>query len=109
MRVTITARHTDVSDDLRRRARELVERLARVAPRPEDAQVIFGDDHDVAVVELRLHVARGDVLVGRAEGTDHRSALDRAAARVRRQLDKSPAKRTGPARRRARSREGGGK
>ena len=109
MRVTITARHTEVSGDLRARARALVERLARVAPRPEDAQVIFGDDHDVAVVELRLHVARGDVLVGRAEATDHRSALDRAAARVRRQLDKSPAKRSGPARRRARAREGGGK
>ena len=109
MRVTITARHTEVSDDLRQRARELVDRLARVAPRPEDAQVIFGDDHDVAVVELRLHVARGDVLVGRAEATDHRSALDRAAARVRRQLDKSPAKRSGPALRRARAREGGSK
>lgn len=109
MRVTITARHTDVSTDLRQRARELVERLARVAPRPQDAQVIFGDDHDVAVVELRLHVARGDVLVGRAEATDHRSALDRAAARVRRQLDKSPAKRSGPARRRARAREGDNK
>jgi ribosomal subunit interface protein len=109
MRVTITARHIDVSDDLRQRARELVERLARVAPRPQDAQVIFGDDHDVAVVELRLHVAHGDVLVGRAEATDHRSALDRAAARVRRQLDKSPAKRSGPARRRARAREGDSK
>jgi ribosomal subunit interface protein len=109
MRVTITARHIDVSDDLRARARELVERLARVAPRPQDAQVIFGDDHDVAVVELRLHVAHGDVLVGRAEATDHRSALDRAAARVRRQLDKSPAKRSGPARRRARARDGDSK
>ncbi len=107
MRVTITARHADVSDDLRHRARALVDRLVRVAPRPEDAQVIFSDDHGTAVVEMRLHVARGDLLVGRAEGADHRSALDRAAARVRRQLDKSPAKRSGPARRRARSREGG--
>jgi len=107
MHVTITARHIEVSDDLRRRARELVDRLAKVAPRPEDAQVIFSDDHDVAVVELRLHVARGDVLVGRAEGSDHRSALDRAAARVRRQLDKSPAKRSGPARRHAQARNGG--
>lgn len=109
MRVTITARHTEVSDDLRRRARELVDRLARIAPRPENAQVIFGDDHDVRTVELRLHVARSDVLVGRGEGVDHRSALDLAAARVRRQLEKSPAKRTGAARRRAKAREGGGK
>lgn len=109
MRVTITARHTTVSDDLRERARVLIDRLVRVAPRPQDAQVIFSDDHDGAVVEVRLHVARGDVLVGRAEGADHRSALDRAAGRVRRQLDKSPAKRSGPARRRARAREGGSK
>jgi ribosomal subunit interface protein len=105
MRITVTARHCEVTRDLRERARALVERLARVASRPHDGQVIFGDDHGVAKVELRLHTARGLVVVGRAEGTDHRSALDRAAARVRRQLDKSPAKRGGPARRRAAARE----
>jgi len=104
MRITVTARHCKVSGDLRERARTLVERLARVASRPHDGQVIFGDDHGVATVELRLHTARL-VVVGRAEGSDHRSALDRAAARVRRQLDKSPAKRSGPARRRAAARE----
>jgi ribosome-associated translation inhibitor RaiA len=104
MRISITARHCDISPELRLRARELVERLARVAARPHDGQVIFGGDHGVATAELRLHTARGVVLVGRAEGDDHRSALDRAAARVRRQLDKSPGKRTGPARRRAVSR-----
>jgi len=101
MRITVTARHCAVSDDLRVRGRELVQRLARVASRPHDGQVIFGDDHGVATVELRLYIARSQVLVGRAEGADHRSALDRAAARVRRQLDKSPAKRSGPARRHA--------
>jgi len=105
MRIAVTARHCEVTSDLRERARALVERLARVASRPHDGQVIFGDDHGVAKVELRLHTARGLVVVGRAEGTDHRSALDRAAARVRRQLDKSPAKRGGPARRRAAARE----
>ncbi len=80
-----------------------------VAPRPVDAQVILSDDHALAIAELRLHVARGQVLVGRAEAADHRSALDRAAARVRRQLDKSPAKRNGAARRRAGAREEGGR
>lgn len=106
MRITVTARHCDVAPDLRQRARDLVERLARVAARPHDGQVIFAADHGVATAELRLHTARGALLVGRAEGSDHRSALDRAAARVRRQLDKSPAKRTGPARRRSVAREG---
>jgi ribosome-associated translation inhibitor RaiA len=93
MRTTITARHCEVSDELRARARELVGRLAKVAARPHDAQVLFLEDHGAATAEVRLHTARGQVYVGSAAGTDHRSALDRAVARVRRQLDKTPARR----------------
>ena len=88
MRVTITARHCDVAPELRERARVLVERLTRVARRSLHAQVLFIADHGEAAVELRLHAARGRVYVARAEAVDHQSALDRAAARVRRQLDK---------------------
>jgi len=93
MRVTITARHCDVAPELRERGRALVERLARVARRPVDAQVLFSADHGRAAVEVRLHAARGRVHVGRAGGADHQSALDRAVARVRRQLDKVPTRR----------------
>jgi len=88
MRITITARHCEIPDELRARARTLVERLAKIAARPHDAQVIFADDHGVAAVELRLHTARSKVYVARAQADDHRSALDSAAQRVRRQLDK---------------------
>jgi len=35
-----------------------------------------------------LHAARGKIHVGKALADDHRTALDRAAQRVRRQLDK---------------------
>ncbi len=90
MRITVTARHCDIPPGLRVRARELVARLARIAARPHDAQVVFATDHGVAVAELRLHTARGVVHVGRAEAPDHRTALDRASARVRRQLEKRP-------------------
>ncbi|MBI1967480.1 MAG: HPF/RaiA family ribosome-associated protein [Gemmatimonadetes bacterium] len=100
MRVTITARHCEVSDELRARARELMQRLGKVAGRPHDGQVTFEEDHGEASVELRLHTARGVVHVGSALGPDHRTALDRAAARVRRQLDKSA-----PSRRRTVQRE----
>ena len=41
MRITITARHCEVPDELRARARRLVERLSRMATRPHDAQVLF--------------------------------------------------------------------
>ena len=104
MRITVTARHTQVTDELRARARELVDRLARVAIRPQSGQVLFGGEHGLATVEIRLTAARGGITVARAEAQDLRSALDLAASRVRRQLDKSPAKRSGPARRRAAAR-----
>ncbi len=101
MQTTITARHCDIPDELRARARERLDRLGRVAARPQDGQVIFAEDHGQAAVEIRLRAARGQVFVGRASAADHRSALDRAAARVRRQLDK----RVPAARRRALARE----
>jgi ribosomal subunit interface protein len=100
MRITTTARHTEISPELRARARSLVERLAKFATRAQGAQVIFGGDHGVATAELKLHIQRGAVLVGHAEGDDHRSALDLAVARVRRQLDKLPVKRRQARRRR---------
>lgn len=103
MRVTITQRHCAIPDDLRERARDVVTRLVKVARRPQTAQVIFSEDHGVAAVELRVHAGRGPLLVATSEGADHRSALDRAAARLRRQLEKTP--RGARARRRAAARE----
>src|SRR5207237_792206 len=44
MRITITARHCELAPEVRARARALVERLARVAPRPQDARVVFDAD-----------------------------------------------------------------
>jgi ribosomal subunit interface protein len=90
MRITITARHVEIPDELRARARTLLDRLGKVAARPHDAQVVFADDHGEAAVEVRLHTARGKVYVGKALADDHRTALDRATQRVRRQLDKHP-------------------
>jgi ribosomal subunit interface protein len=93
MRITISARHCEIPDELRIRARALVERLARLAPRSHDGQVVFEADHGSPTVEVRLYAVRGAVHVGTAGGADHRTALDRAVAKVRRQLDKSPARR----------------
>src|SRR2546425_8452355 len=97
MRITITARHCEIPDELRARARERLERLARIAPRPHDGRVVFVADHGRPTVEVRLHTARGAVHVGTARGADHRTALDLAVAKVRRQLDKASTRRRGPA------------
>src|SRR4051812_21412873 len=86
MRITITARHTEIDDDLRAQTRALVEKVVKLARRPQHAQVIFTEDHGEAEVEITVHVPRGHVLVAKSQAGDHRSALDAAIARVKRQL-----------------------
>ena len=93
MQVSITSRHEDVPEGLRARAEAVVARLAKLAYRPTRAQVEFDLEHQRATAELRLHAARNAVYVSSGEAADHRTALDRAAAKLRRQLDKKPAAR----------------
>jgi ribosomal subunit interface protein len=89
METTITARHCEVSDPLRERAITVVERLGNLASRPMEMTVVFDAEGAQQTVELRLHVARGEILVAKGEGADHRSALDRAEEKLRRQLERA--------------------
>ena len=101
MEIIITARHGEVPEALRVRAEQVMTRLARLAHRPTAANVTFDADHQRAVAELRLTAARGVLYIATGEAADHRTALDRVAAKLRRQLDKdstSP-RRAGRARR----------
>ena len=86
MRITITARHAEIDDDLRALAKELVAKVVKLVRRPHDAQVIFTEDHGDAGVEIEIHVPRGRVHVAKSLAPDYRTALDAAIARVKRQL-----------------------
>jgi ribosome-associated translation inhibitor RaiA len=86
MRITITCRHTDLDAELRSQARELVQRVGKFARRPQRAQVTFTEDAGRAGVEIEVHVPRGRIHVAKAQAVDHRSALDVATARLKRQL-----------------------
>ena len=89
MQTTITARHCEISDGLRQRTQEVVDRLGGMAPRAMESAVVFDVDGTEQTVELRLHMRRGEILVARGEGSDHRTALDRAEERLRRQLERA--------------------
>jgi ribosomal subunit interface protein len=89
---TITARHCEVPPELRARAEEICRRLGEQARRPLEAAVIFDVDGLSRTAEVRLHSSSGDVVVATGEGKDHRSALDRAEEKVRRQLEKARAR-----------------
>jgi ribosomal subunit interface protein len=88
MQTTITARHCEIPEALRERAMAVVERLGHIARRPIEATVVFDAGGAGRTAELRLHVARGEVLIAKGEAEDHRTALDRAEEKLRRQLEK---------------------
>ncbi|MGH7581486.1 MAG: ribosome hibernation-promoting factor, HPF/YfiA family [Gemmatimonadales bacterium] len=91
MQTTITVRHCEISDALRERALAVVERLGSIATRPIEATVVFDLEGPQQIAELRLHVSRGEVLVAKGEAEDHRTALDRAEDKLRKQLEKASA------------------
>jgi ribosomal subunit interface protein len=108
MRTTISVRHCEVSDALRERARAVTGRLAQLSPHALDATVVFDADPATHTAEIRLHARGRRILVGGGKGADHRSALDRAEAKLRSQLVKAgharqQSRRAPPARRPSRA------
>ena len=93
MRTTINARHCEVTELLRERAITVMERLGNLASRPMEMTVVFDIDGPRQIVELRLHVARGEILLAKADGPDHRTALDRAEEKLRKQVERVSARR----------------
>ena len=89
MQTTITARHCEVTDPLRERAVSVGERLGNLASQAIEMTVVFGSEGMQQTVELRLHLAGGETLVATGEEADHRTALDRAEDKLRRQVERA--------------------
>jgi ribosomal subunit interface protein len=87
MRSTITARHTEITPELRERVHRLLPRLAKHARRPTAVEVIFDDDHGQKVVEMHLFAPRKAAAIARGEADDFVTALDRASEKLKHQLD----------------------
>ena len=90
--VTVAARHCEIEPDLRARAESVARRLGGLTPFAHEAAVVFDAAPMAGLVELRLHLAGGKVLVATGEASEHRSALDQAEARLRRQLERPAAR-----------------
>jgi ribosomal subunit interface protein len=88
MEPSVTARHCEISDALRARAITVVQRLGTLISRSMESAVVFDTDATLQTVEIRLHIPRGEILVARGEAGDHRTALDRAEQRLRRQVER---------------------
>lgn len=93
MPVTITARHFDLPDPLRDRAGEVAQRLEARAGRDAEVAILFDLEADTPTAEIRFRVVGLDALHAVGTGDDHRSALDRAEEKLRRQLEKPTTRR----------------
>jgi len=88
MPVTVTARHCDLPELLRERALEIASRLELRAGRISDIEIVFDVEAGVPTAELHFRATGEELLIAAGRGDDHRSALDQAEARLRRQLEK---------------------
>jgi ribosomal subunit interface protein len=89
MHTVITALHCEIPEALKVRAEAIVDRLGHFASRGHDCTIVFDVDGASSTAEVRLHLPPGKILVAKGEGTDHRTALDRAEEKLRNQLDKA--------------------
>jgi ribosomal subunit interface protein len=88
MQKVVTARHVEIAEGLKKRATAVLERFTRYVRGPIESSVTFDRDGHEAFAEVRLHVAHGEWFVAKSVSKDHRSALDRAEAKMRRQIEK---------------------
>lgn len=89
MNVSVTARHCDVSDGLRRRIDRRAERLLRYNERIRDVEVVFDGEGGQHAVEVQVKEDGGPRLVAQAAGQSFRVALERAMDKVARQARKT--------------------
>jgi putative sigma-54 modulation protein len=89
LRVKIAARHCTISDALRERAENKMQRLTRYHPRVTGADVVFSETKRLRHVEVILSVDRGEPIVARAEDENFRSALDKVVDRLSRMVRKA--------------------
>jgi ribosome-associated translation inhibitor RaiA len=75
-----------VSEALQGRARAVAGRFDKQSPHALNATFIFDVSPTAHSVEIVLHARGKKVLKGKGQGPDHRTALDRAEAKLRPQL-----------------------
>lgn len=91
MDISISARHIDLSDSMKRVTREKMERLARYAPDLRRAEVHFSEEKNPRVVdrevcEVMVEGAHGRQIRGKATASDTLVAVDRAVAKLEHQM-----------------------
>lgn len=93
MQVILSARHFDVSDELRGIVESRFAKLARFEPLVSRVEVALLEEKNRCEVEATVSVDRAGLLHARAEAPDFRTAVDRTVDRLERQLKRHHSRR----------------
>ena len=92
VKVSVTFRHTQPTDALKRYAEEKVHRIGKYFSRPLGAHVVLSvDSRQRQVVEVELHL-HGMMIHGKEEAEDLYSAIDLVMDKIGRQVQKQKEK-----------------
>jgi putative sigma-54 modulation protein len=92
MRITITGRHTSVTDAMKNYATEKLAKLERHDDLVTGGEVIMNIEKDRHMIEMIAHTKVGDRVVGKAEHNDMYAAIDLLLDKMERQLTKQKEK-----------------
>jgi putative sigma-54 modulation protein len=92
MRLSITGRHTSVTDAMKKYATEKLTRLERHDDLVTTGEVVMNIEKDRHMIEMIAHTKVGDRVVGKAEHTDMYAAIDLLLDKMERQLVKQKEK-----------------
>jgi ribosomal subunit interface protein len=88
MEIQFHGHQTEITDGLRLRATEGVQKLVEHLGRPVDVDVWVGEDGVLKTVEIVLHAPHYDNLVAKGEAKYHEPALTDAIAKLDAQIRK---------------------
>lgn len=106
MQIVFHTHHAEISDRMRRRAEQALQKVSRRSRRPVDGIIRFEQDGTMRCVELTLHTSNGRRYIARSESRYFGTALADAARRLVMQLDHT--KRTPKSRAKRLTRAGAG-
>lgn len=93
MQVIVSARHFDVTEELRGVVEARFGKLTRFEPRVSRAEVTLLEEKNRWEVEATVSVDRAGLLHAHGEATDFRTAVDRAVDKLERQLKRQRSRR----------------
>lgn len=86
MQITVTGRHVEVPEDVRRYAEEKAEKLLKYYDRIQSIGVVLDSEGDQFSVEILVNAGARNEFVGREVGPDTFALIDLTVDKLERQL-----------------------